>query len=189
LSRIQKKVSREIFDLAVLLTAALTQPLGTLMDADPQRAAAHSQLWIDEWLLRKVIRRALLELPVSEPAADYGSSLVRLLTGHFSWRHIEASNYLKPRIVMKAWLEDQDIRDFLRVNTFDQVEWFNGEAMDAWLNWMLVLGVIDVLTDPEISEDQKTRQMVLIYDWITKMETAAALAEYQVGKLVGELGG
>ena len=90
---------------------------------------------------------------------------------------------------MKAWLEDPGIRDFLRINTYDDIEWFNGEALEAWLDWMLVLGVVDVLTDPEIEEDEQTRQLVLVYDWITEIEKAAALAEYQVGKLIGELGG
>jgi len=187
--RIQEKIGHEIFDWAVLLTAALTQPLGMLRDPDPQKASAHCQIWIDEWLLRKVIRQALLEMPVSESAADYGRNLARLLTGHFSWRRTEASDYLKPRVVMKAWLEDQGIRDFLRVNTFEQIEWFNGEAMDAWLDWMLVVGVVDVLTDPDVSAGQKTKQLVMVYNWITEMEKAAALAEYQVGKLAGELGG
>ena len=188
-AKVQQKLGNEIFDWVMLLTAALTQPLGLLMDPDPLKASAHSQIWIDEWLLRKVIRQALQELPVSEPAADYGSRLARLLTGQIGWQRAEASKTLKPRVVMKAWLEDPGIRDFLRINTYDDIEWFNGEAMETWLEWMLVLGALDVLTDPEIEEDQKTKQMVLMYDWITEIEKAAALAQYQVGKLVGELGG
>ena len=88
---------------------------------------------------------------------------------------------------MTAWLEDPEIRDFLQVNTYGGVEWFNGEAMEAWLDWMLVLGAVDILSDPGTEARQKSRDMVQVYDWITAMDQAAAMAEFQVGKLLGEL--
>ena len=89
---------------------------------------------------------------------------------------------------MTRWLEDPGIRSMLQVNTYNEIEWFNGEAMDNWLNWMMILGTVDVLTDAEIPDEEKTKQLVLVYDWVTKMDKAAGQSGYQVSKLLTALG-
>ena len=156
---------------------------------DSQTAADNSQLWIDEWLLRKVIRESFEQLPVSQAAAEYGIRLVRLLVGQCNWRHIKSSKAGKPRTVMAAWLEDPAVKDFLRINTHNEIDWFNQEAMEIWLDWMTILGVINVINDDSISDEDKPKQMVQIHDWILRMEKAVGLAEYQVGKLTDQLKG
>jgi hypothetical protein len=182
--RIQKKIGQDFFNWTALLITALTQPVGMIRNEETRQAAQNSRDWIDEWLLRKVIREAFKELPLSQAAAQYGINLTRLLVGHFGWNRIEGGKTVKPRRVLASWLNDPVVRNFLKINTFEEIEWFNGEAMATWLDWMLIIGVLDVLTNPEIEAGERTREAVKVYDWINKIEKAVDKAEYQIGVLV-----
>ncbi len=188
-NRVTEKLNTDVFNWAVLLTSALTNALGQVVGKDCPEAANASQTWIDEWLLRNVIRESLEQLPASPAAAEYGVRLVRLLTGQCDWRLIPSSKAGKPRTVMAEWLADPGIREFLRLNTYNGLEWFNQEAMETWLDWMTILGVINVINDESIPAEEKPRQMVQIHDWILRMEKAVSLAEYQVGSLENQLKG
>jgi hypothetical protein len=90
---------------------------------------------------------------------------------------------------MAAWLADPDVREFLRINQYNGIEWFNQEAMETWLAWMSILAVVNVLTDDSIPAEEKPKQLVQVHDWITRIEKAVGQAEYQVQKLTTDLKG
>jgi hypothetical protein len=181
---IQDKLDEDYFDWLSLLTAALTSPLGMTVAADMIDAALLSQEWLDDWLWRKVVRDAFEQMPFSPAAARYAQQLTQHLTGQFGWNRTKTSKARKPYVLMSGWLEEPAIQAFLGVNTFNEIEWFNGEALQTWLEWMLILGTVDVLCDPEIPTDQKSRQIVQVYDWVHRIEKAAAQSEYQVENLL-----
>jgi glycosidase len=187
--RVQEKLDHDVFNWTVLLMSALTNALGMISAEDDLSASETSQAWIDEWLLRNVIRESFEQLPVSPAAANYGVSLVRLLVGQSGWLQTKSSKAGKARTVMAAWLADPDVREFLRINEYDDIEWFNQEAMETWLAWMTLLAVVNVLADESIPAEEKPKQLVQIHDWITRIEKAVGQAEYQVGKLTTHLKG
>ena len=174
----------------ILLTAALTSRLGLVSSPKSQTdAALISSGWIDEWLLRKVIRQEFQELGQDESAADNSAKLIQLLSGQRGWRSIIGNNTQKPVAILTSWFADPAISGYLQVNTYHQVEWFNWEAMQYWLNWMQVIGVLDVLTDPEIQEKEIPAQLREVFELIETIGVAAAQSEYQVSKLIEHLKG
>ena len=174
----------------ILLAAALTSRLGFISSPNaPIDASLISSGWIDEWLLRKVIRQEFQQLGQDEPAAERTVNLIRLLSGQRGWRSIKASKTQKPDAVLASWFADPAISDHLQVNTFNQVEWFNWEAMQGWLNWIQVIGVLDVLTDTEIGEKEIPAQLGEVYELIETIGVAAEQSEYQVSKLIENLKG
>jgi len=175
---------------AILLTSTFTSILG-LVSAPGSRvdAALISQAWLDEWLLRNVIRQESQNLGLSEMGANYVVDLVRLMIGQRRWIDLKASNKKKPATTMAAWLEDPAIRTFLQINTYNDVEWFNQEAMAVWLRWMLILGVVDVLTDDQIPAEEQPAQLLAVYAIIDTLEQAVDQSGYQLAKLIENLKG
>ncbi|MBN2044200.1 MAG: alpha-amylase [Anaerolineales bacterium] len=188
-TRIQEKLDQDVFNWTALLIAVLTNALGEIASDESRTASAAVQGWIDEWMLRNVIRETFEQLPVSPAAASYGASLVGLLAGQFDWPNLKSSKVGKPLTVMTAWLADPAIRDFLRINTFNDVEWFNQEAIQTWLDWMTILGAVNILSDEKIPNEEVPKQLVLIHDWILRIGKAVSQADYQVEKLVKHLKG
>ena len=175
---------------AILLTSAFTSNLG-LVSAPGSRvdAALISQAWLDEWLLRNVIRQESQNLGLSEMGANYVVDLVRLMIGQRRWIDLKTSNKKKPAITMAAWFEDPAIRTFLQTNTYNDVEWFNQEAMAVWLRWMLILGVVDVLTDDQIPAEDQAAQLLAVSAIIETLEQAVDQSGYQLAKLIENLKG
>lgn len=174
----------------ILFSAAFTSKLGLVSNPNaPIDAALISRGWVDTWLLRKVIQQEFQHLGLDENAAGDTVNLIRLLSGQRGWRSIKASKTQKPGAVLASWLADPAISAYLQVNTSNEVEWFNWEAMETWLNWMLVIGVLDVLTDTRIDEKEIPAQLVEAYKQIETIGVAAAQSDYQVSKLIEHLKG
>jgi hypothetical protein len=183
---IQTKMDPDPFDWTAALISALTASTGMLIASDPVDAALVGRDWLDEWLLRKVVREAFVEMPISPAGAQYGADLVRVLTGQFGWQRMTG---LTPASVMQAWLKDPAVAAILGVNTFDQVTWFNQEAMDTWLDWMLVVGTVDVLADPAFKPAEQVKQIASIHATVLKLRRAAEAAGYKADKLEAILAG
>ena len=122
------RLDADRFDWSILFINAFTGALGQVM-GEKQDPAQTSQDWIDEWLLKKVIKEELESMPFSPAAADYGVQMVRLLVGQQAWYKHQGSAKQMPAKLVKNWLDDLHLRALLKVNTYDEVEWFNQEAM------------------------------------------------------------
>ena len=93
----------------------------------------------------------------------------------------------KPYLVMQSWLEDERIRAILGVNTYSQIEWFNQEAMENWLWWMLAIGTLETIANPDITSEDIPGEVVKVFDILNPIRKAAENAEYQVDKLLAQL--
>jgi hypothetical protein len=122
-------------------------------------------------------------------SAKYVVKLVRLLIGQRNWTDLKAPKKIKPLAMVTAWLEDPAIRDFLKINTFNDTEWFNWESMELWLHWMRVIGLLDILVDDRIKSQEKSGQLVDLQKLIEAIEKALSRSDYQVEKLLENLKG
>ena len=52
------------------------------------------------------------------------------------------------RALLAAWLADDDLRRFIRVNRWEGVAWFEREAFEELLGWARVLDAIDAAARP-----------------------------------------
>ena len=177
------RLDADRFDWSILFINAFTGALGQVM-GEKQDPAQTSQDWIDEWLLKKVIKEELESMPFSPAAADYGVQMVRLLVGQQAWYKHQGSAKQMPAKLVKNWLDDLHLRALLKVNTYDEVEWFNQEAMESWLWWVLAAGTIEVLADDTLSDEDKPAKLVELYDMLHTIRTAMAQSEYRVKKLL-----
>ena len=102
-----------------------------------------SRSWIDEWLLGKVLVGALQDLRLDEPAAWQAVALIKVLTSHQRWCALEAPDTRAPAYpILETLLRDDEVQRFLQVNRYQDVLWFNKEALEQLLWWLLLVAQI-----------------------------------------------
>jgi glycosidase len=144
--------------------------------------AQQSRSWIDEWLLGRVIRNALLEASVDERAATQAVIRVKRLTSQQRW--FEEHDVDRLHEVIESWLNDNEVRQLLGVNRHQGVLWFNKEAFERLLWWMLLLAVVRIETDPARDADTRLDDIVACYTAIEQLRAAVERSGYQVEKLL-----
>jgi glycosidase len=144
-----------------------------------------SRLWFDEWLLAPQQMETMNNMGVTHELSLRGVRIIRLLHHHADWYqsldlHANQVNANAVHIV-KEWLADWEVRDFLGVNQYEGIQWFNQEAFDEWLWWMYL--VITIFSPEEISKPSRNSY----FDIIDRIRQAVACSGFQIEKLLGGL--
>ncbi len=146
--------------------------------------AAQSRSMMDEWLLGKLLAGTLQDLGLDEGAAWWAVGTVKLLISHQQWPRIEAPSKERAYQVLLSWLKDSEVQQFLGVNRYGGVLWFNHETFDQLLNWMMTIAATEISADPDHPADQVARDIAACYGVIKKLQQAEKKSEFQVVKLM-----
>jgi hypothetical protein len=170
-----------------LLGWLFTHALGKAVDgADFEHI---SRSWIDEWLLGKIIAGALGNLGLDEGAAWQAVTTIKVLNSHQRWFEMQAPEKKRAYRVLESWLKDDEVQQFLQVNRYPPtpvggVLWFNKEAFEQLLWWMLLLAVIAVSADPLRPTHEIAPEIVTCYNVVRQLHRAEEESGYQVEALL-----
>jgi glycosidase len=142
-----------------------------------------SRSWMDEWLLGKLIARALQDLGLDEGAARWAAGTVKILIDHQQWWDAEAGKDQAYQ-VLTTWLKDSQVQQFLQVNRYRGVLWFNHEAFARLLGWMLTIAAVEISAVPTQEPDAVTEAIMACYEAIEALQEAEEASEFQVVKLM-----
>ena len=138
-----------------------------------------SLAWIDEWFLGRLIATTLREFGLTEDATWRAVATIKALTAQQTWYASEVTAKKRAAVALERLLGDQWTRQFLGVNRYNAIEWFNQEAFDELLAWLLVTETIIVSSDGvDVPE-----AIIAAYDVIKQLQDAEAQSNYQVEKL------
>jgi len=157
---------------SVLFGWLFTHALGRMVDT-PDPAGA-SRAWIDEWLLGRILAGAFIELGQDEGAAWWSVGIVKILTSHQRWSAGAPGEPLNAFNLLTRLLSDADARNFLRVNRHQDALWFNNEAFDELLNWLLAIELLQNGPD----------SMLCVLPAIEVLRQAKETSGYQVEQLL-----
>jgi glycosidase len=146
--------------------------------------AAQSRSWLDEWLLGKLVAGALQDLGLDEGAAWWAVGTVKVLINHQHWYEIEALAKERAYQILVTWLRDSEVQQFIRVNRYRDVLWFNKEAFDQLLGWMLTLAAVEICATAELSPQEVARKIVACYDIVQELQRLGQESGYQITKLL-----
>ncbi|MEM9292285.1 MAG: alpha-amylase family glycosyl hydrolase [Acidobacteriota bacterium] len=122
-----------------LLLWAFLQPIGRLLGEED--AAARGRVFLDVWMLGKVVENTLADLGADPLLARQGAAAAELFTGRRDWfASLGAESSAGP--LADAWLLDPEIRAFLGVHEFDGVHWFRKEGWRRLTWWMLAVALV-----------------------------------------------
>jgi hypothetical protein len=138
-----------------------------------------SRSWIDEWRLGKTIADVLQGLGLDQEAALRAASLTKLLTTHQRWFEERT-----PYKVLDSLLKDNEVQQYLQINRYNGILWFNREAFGDLLWWLRVLAEVEISSDPQRPTHQAAKDLEHCNGMIQKLKEAAKKSDYQVEKLL-----
>ncbi len=155
--------------------------LGSILNGD-DTAPLQSRSWIDEWMLDRICRSVFDELGFTDKDTWEGLSLMKIFTVHQRWvRLIENRNAYT---ALAPFMNDSEVQQFLRINRYKEVLWFNKETSELFLSWMLFTGVVAILADKEMDTDKQSLAIENVYNIVEKLSLASEESQYQVGRFI-----
>jgi glycosidase len=146
----------------------------------PQR----SRSWLEEWLLSKILAGALRDCGLGEDAVGEAVGRIRLLTSQQRWFEVEAPGERRAYRVLEELLKDTEGQQLLRVNRYQNVLWFTGEAFEEVLWWLFVVAVNQCGAAPPRPGTTAAEEVLGHYRVIRDLQQAGQKAEHQVEKLL-----
>jgi len=173
-----------------LLGWLFTHALGKVVDEAGFEQISRS--WSDEWLLGKIVAGALQDLGLDESTAWQAVTTINVLTSHQRWFEGQQAAVSGQRLakgerayqVLESWLKDDEVQQLLQVNRYRGVLWFNQEAFEQLLWWMLLLAVVAISADPLRPAAEVAQEIITCYDIVRKLQRAEEESGYQVEKLL-----
>jgi glycosidase len=147
-------------------------------------AQQQSRSWMDEWLLSKIVAGALRDLGLDEGAAWRAVGVVKILISHDRWFEAKAPKAERVYKILVSWLRDGEAQQFVQVNRYRGVLWFNKEAFDQFLGWMLTVAAVEISADADRPAEEVAREIVACYDAVKKVQKAEGESGFQVVKLL-----
>jgi len=181
----------------MLLSWIFTRDLGQVVDVS--NATLIARAWMDEWLLGKIIANAFREIVAADrevatsdaPAvdtvidADYAVTLIKQLLDYRSWvaTDTETATLSAYPLLYRA-LQVHEVQVYLGINRYQGILWFNQEAFEQWLWWLMTVYTIDTLLEHPADFAQAADQIVMFYGVVTQLLEAQAVSDFQVAKLL-----
>jgi glycosidase len=131
----------------VILGWLWVRSLGEVQETTASLATVTSRAWLGEWLLADVIADALRGMRLDEEAIRQDLDAIRLLTTWQSWWKGATPDVFGVAVLFEEWLRDDDAREFLQVNRFGGTLWYNKEAFEDLLEWLVLVRGIEEVKD------------------------------------------
>lgn len=154
-------------------------------------ALEQSRTWIDEWLFGKILIDTYTAIEVNHGIAERYVLLLKILTSSANWYTtlIEGDQQIKP--IMRIWLADPEVQEFLKINRYKDILWFNKESFEEFTWWMYVISVVKIYShekkstncNNEISENVE-KKIEACFKVINDLLEVSEKSGYRVDKLM-----
>jgi glycosidase len=170
----------------VLIGWALTHDLGRVVGEEG--ADERSQSWFDEWLFGRILASSMMDIGLSESDIWEQIKLIRILIRHQAWHLAKTPKRKRAYHVLQDLLKDEFVQGYLQINRYQGILWFNKEAFEDLLAWMMRIAVVDEMANPDLNEDEISQRIFNHYRVIRKLLKAESKSDYQVENLLDETG-
>lgn len=139
-------------DASIFLALTLLLPLDVFISGQdritPQLVGYHALDQAGEWQLIETLRPVLMQIQPDGSLPDYWSQLVQITLAHHNWWRygIGEPQETTALTIVESLLADPNVENFLRIHSHNGITWFNQEAFDLLIDWLLVIGAWHELT-------------------------------------------
>jgi hypothetical protein len=195
---IQKILDHDPLAWCVILAWTFTHALGKVVSSKPvDRAvkvnnvntgevvefAAYSRSWIDEWLFGKILSSTIQSLGADQPTTWRAVPLFKLLVAkQGQWFALYAEKPHRAHATLQAWLKDSEAQQYLGVNRFQGVLWYNKDTFQKLLNWMFTLTVVEITST--LKPEKIPNAILDVYKIVEELQEADEVSGYQVEALL-----
>ena len=110
--------------------------------------------------------------------------LIKLLTGHQRWFEVKLSDQQPAYQVLDSLLKDGEVQQFLQVNRHNDILWFNKEAFDELLWWLMLIAAMEISSDFLRPAIEVVKDLESCYAMIQTFQEAEKKSDYQAEKLL-----
>ncbi len=182
---LHKKLDDSTYLWGTLFAWLFVHSLGKVVN--PKDFARQSRNWIDEWDLGKIILAALNDLGLEDASAGNSLEVIKLITTYQRWCGTKGSGEKHASTKLEFLLKDQEVRQFLQVNQYNDIWWFNKEAFEEMLWWLMMAAALTIGSDPLRPVNVVVEELEKCYAIIQTWQQAEEKSEYQVEKLLSAL--
>jgi len=151
--------------------------IGKIVSSEGSPERSHH--WMMEWKLDQIIAQTLADSGLDQGTAGRSVLLTKLLARYQRW--FEEETVYR---VIETLLKDSEAQQFLGVNQYDDILWFNKEALEEMLWWMMLTSALEIGFDRLRPAKEIIRELEKVWSMIKKLQDAKIKSGYQVGKLV-----
>jgi len=175
---------------STFFTLIITCKLGKCMSASDYPEI--SRAWIDEWLLGKHILLTFGEMGINLETTERNLTLIKILVTHqHVWDGDSSRNKNAYQIVLTL-LEDHEVQQYLGVNRYQDIIWFNQEAFENLIWNLYVASIIQITASSRLAsvikkEEHLIERVLKSYSIAQKVLGAGKLSQYQVERLIAAL--
>lgn len=169
-----------------LLAWVVIHPLGEVnpgtKELTHQEAAEQSAEWLDEWLLKKIVREALRGMGYDDNQVWRAVALLTIMTKRSYWYEFTKKTKNPARQVVESFLVDEETRNFLGINRYQDVLWFNQEAMSLLLWGLMATAALALSAESE--QEENAKKLNRAWKCISQINDAVSKSDFQVTKLL-----
>lgn len=156
---------------------------GEKAKSNGRKFAAMSRSWIDEWLLGKIVANTIQNLGADQQTSWRAVPLFKLLVAQQEqWFVISSENAGRAFATLQVWLKDAEAQQYLGINRFNGVLWYNKETFVKLIHWMFTLSVAEIT---RTLKPHKVPAAVLdAYKIVEELLEADEVSGYQVEALL-----
>lgn len=172
----------DVTQWSILLGWLICSQLGAIETPDKQDSSAISTRWLEEWQLSKIIVDAGKAMLLPEENVHRILQTIQLLI-RYSYPEAFFQSEDAATENLKKWAGDKTFRDLIKVNVYQDITWFNKEAMEEWLLWLestLMFEIKFNSTEPKTQHDKLNK----LEDCFKSIRQQVTLSQYQLDKLL-----
>jgi len=170
----------DLFSLSTLFGYIIVHRLGKLLSEEDFETQSRS--WFDDWLFSKIFDPVFADLDYNEQNTQQAIALIKILITNQNWCETEKKEY-RPYRTLKKLLSDQDIQQFIQVNRYQGVLWFNKEAFETLLDWFFVISILYCYSK-EIIEEKISDEISERYQIIQTIRKAEQKSDFRIDRLL-----
>jgi len=144
-----------------------------------------SRSLFDELRLSKYINNTLNGLSEDQEEKKLeADSIIRLMIGFQDWSNSVIDGKKDLHSVFQKFFSDPEVQQYLMVNRFQQLLWYNAELFDKFIRWMWIVAIIELLIKPREEVNEELKKLLDYYLIIKKVSKNT---NFQVIKLLDNL--
>ena len=175
---IQKGLAAHEDRWVLLLGVLFLHDLGKLTGS--QLFEEQSISWIEEWQLTKKLVATAHQLEIDSSSTWRAGHLIQLIVAQQRW--YERMSTQPVSRILEAWLSNPDVQRFIGVNRYRDVLWFNHEAVEEFLWWMVTITVFQSSGQPNRTITDFVEDVMGSYEIALKILEAEKKSGYRVIK-------
>ena len=150
--------------------------------SSPYSISFQSQSWYSEWRLGKILQELINQYQLDEQELNNFTNKIYMMIGLNSWfKEIKKEGFLPS---VKKLMSKPEIQQYLLINRYQGVLWFNRERFESLNFWLFVINILEIGSDSNVSATTFVEDFLRMNKIFLKLENALTLSEFNVEKLL-----